>query len=134
MSGTEAADWPALTWKALETAVRSAARVGEAGDATLRGRCTHNLFLASARYLHDNGARLLTLAATVDDDGELILTYAFEVGASGKVLIRAQTENHGIDSLFSLFACADFLEREVNNLFGIKFLGHPNLSHVDGST
>jgi len=134
LHGTEAAQWAPLLWKSLEEAVRASQNVleGEPG-VQYRGACSHTMFLAAARYLHDNGGRLLTLAASQHEEGEIHLTYTFEIGATAHIVIRSVTDRRSMDSLFSLFACADFLEREVNNLFGIKFLGHPNLSNVESA-
>jgi len=39
-------------------------------------------------------------------------------------------ENPKIDSLTALYATAEFLEREVFDLFGIRFNNHPNLKRL----
>jgi NADH-quinone oxidoreductase subunit C len=39
-------------------------------------------------------------------------------------------ENPEIDSLTSIWIAADWHEREVYDLFGIKFKGHPNLTRI----
>ena len=38
--------------------------------------------------------------------------------------------NPTIDSIVSVFAAADFLEREVYDMFGIKFNNHPDLRRI----
>ena len=35
-----------------------------------------------------------------------------------------------IDSLFPLFKGADWIEREMHELLGINFIGHPNLKRL----
>lgn len=40
------------------------------------------------------------------------------------------SENPRLDSLFGLWPAADMLEREVYDLFGIHFAGHPNLRRL----
>ncbi len=41
--------------------------------------------------------------------------------------VKTATDKFSIGSLYTLFVNADFIEREINNIFKIKFLGHPNL-------
>jgi len=46
------------------------------------------------------------------------------------IKVKLPTDNPEIDSLTSLWATADWLEREVYDLMGIKFAGHPNLVKI----
>ena len=39
-------------------------------------------------------------------------------------------KNPSLPSVFHLWRGADFQEREIFDLFGIKFEGHPNLRHI----
>jgi NADH-quinone oxidoreductase subunit C len=39
-------------------------------------------------------------------------------------------ENSSLPSVVSLWRSADFQEREIYDLFGISFEGHPNLKHI----
>ena len=39
-------------------------------------------------------------------------------------------ENVGVDSVSSLFGCADWAEREVYDQYGINFIGHPTLKRL----
>jgi NADH-quinone oxidoreductase subunit C len=39
-------------------------------------------------------------------------------------------EEESIDSLTPLWGCANWLEREVWDMFGIRFAGHPNLKRI----
>lgn len=117
------------TLKSLEDAVRRAGRPS-ADSTRFTFDCAGPVFTPAGRVLHDAGARLLTLSALRAVGEELLLTYTFEVGPRGIVTVRTLTHERGVESLFTLFPAADFLEREVNNLFGVKFLGHPNLSHT----
>ncbi|HLB69615.1 MAG: NADH-quinone oxidoreductase subunit C [Candidatus Methanoperedens sp.] len=41
-----------------------------------------------------------------------------------------ERENPAVDSLFSLYKVADWLERETYDLVGIRFSGHPNLVRI----
>jgi NADH:ubiquinone oxidoreductase subunit C len=92
-------------------------------------------FLQAASSLKREGAVLSSICACPDEEGEVALSYFFEVAGTLKAL-RTRTSNRSIDSLFSLFSNSDFLEREANKLYRIKFLGHPNLAALKnpGST
>jgi len=39
-------------------------------------------------------------------------------------------EGKPVDSLTSMWGCADWLEREIWDMFGIPFKGHPNLKRI----
>lgn len=39
-------------------------------------------------------------------------------------------ENSEVNSLYSLFRGADYQEREIYDLLGVKFMGHPNLKRL----
>jgi len=118
--------WPPLTLKIVEDALRGASsRSAEAGGETWR--CPENLFGSCSRLIQEGGGRLLTLSASSDEAEELLLTYTFELGAARTFTVSVSPRDGTVDSLFSRFVTADFLEREVNQLFGVKFLGHPNL-------
>jgi len=43
---------------------------------------------------------------------------------------RCTRENPEVDSLYSLFRGADYQEREIYDLLGVKFIGHPNLKRL----
>ena len=122
------ADWPTLGRKALEDFLHDRGNPSDAGPAGGCFRCPTALLADSARALHAAGARLLTLAATLEADGEATLTYTFSIGTNRVLALEATSAEKTVDSLFSMFSTADFLEREVNHIFGLKFVGHPNLA------
>jgi NADH-quinone oxidoreductase subunit C len=47
-----------------------------------------------------------------------------------RVEIPVEEDDPEVDSLTSLWAAADWLEREVWDMFGIRFRGHPNLKRI----
>jgi NADH-quinone oxidoreductase subunit C len=73
-------------------------------------------------------------ALASDDSGERFqVVYHFR-SLSNKILIRVKCwvpeEDCRIDSLYSLYFSANFLEREVWDMYGIKFNDHPDLRRV----
>ena len=46
------------------------------------------------------------------------------------VKVRLNTEDPQIDSVVELFPGADFPEREVYDMFGVQFDGHPDLRRI----
>lgn len=43
---------------------------------------------------------------------------------------RCDRENPEVTSLYSLFRGADYQEREIYDLLGVRFVGHPNLRRL----
>jgi NADH-quinone oxidoreductase subunit C len=70
----------------------------------------------------------------VDYGKELGVNYHFRSTKLGhNVILKVRTEdraNPNLDSLTDLWKGADFLEREVYDLLGIRFNGHPDLRRL----
>ena len=47
-----------------------------------------------------------------------------------RLVVPVEEAEPGLDSITSLWAGADWLEREVWDMFGIRFQGHPNLKRI----
>ena len=47
-----------------------------------------------------------------------------------RLKVRLSGDDASIESLTSVWAGANFFEREIWDLFGVRFLGHPNLSRI----
>ncbi|GAC1652732.1 MAG: hypothetical protein NVS9B15_13290 [Acidobacteriaceae bacterium] len=47
-----------------------------------------------------------------------------------RLTVRLSGDDANVDSIFPLWPAADFFEREVFDLFGIRFSGHPNLVRI----
>ena len=75
--------------------------------------------------LKDRGARLVTITS-VRAASEAVLTYYFDLDGDLQML-TAKTVEGSIASLFSLFPGADVVEREISQVFGVKFVGNPHL-------
>ncbi|MBF0618550.1 MAG: NADH-quinone oxidoreductase subunit C [Candidatus Omnitrophica bacterium] len=56
--------------------------------------------------------------------------YSFDVRFLLTVKVVLSSEEPSIDSVASLWDAANWFEREVYDLFGIKFLGHPDLRRI----
>ena len=47
-----------------------------------------------------------------------------------RIKVRVEESNPEVDSVTSLWGSANWLEREVWDMFGIRFAGHPNLKRI----
>jgi NADH-quinone oxidoreductase subunit C len=47
-----------------------------------------------------------------------------------RLTVRLNEDDANVDSLVPLWPSADFYEREVFDLFGVRFAGHPNLVRI----
>ena len=47
-----------------------------------------------------------------------------------RLVVRLDTESASLDSITSVWPSANFYEREVFDLFGVHFGGHPNLKRI----
>ena len=81
----------------------------------------------------DLGLRFAT-ASGQDTPGGLEILYHFSFDQSGEIFsVRVLIEDKKkpeIDSIATLFSGAEWIEREMWELLGIKFIGHPNLKHL----
>jgi NADH-quinone oxidoreductase subunit C len=56
--------------------------------------------------------------------------YSIENRLQLRLRVGLQEDDPEVDSIVDLFPCANFLEREVYDLLGIRFKGHPNLKRI----
>lgn len=47
-----------------------------------------------------------------------------------RLKVRLLGDDAQVDSVFSVFPSCDYFEREVFDLFGVRFHGHPNLARI----
>jgi NADH-quinone oxidoreductase subunit C len=47
-----------------------------------------------------------------------------------RLKVRLMGDDASLESITSVWPAADFFEREVYDLFGVRFLGHPNLRRI----
>jgi len=91
-----------------------------------------NLLEAAGRLFQELGARYATASGMQVDGGfEVLHHFAFDAEhLLVSVRARAEGEEPELDSLANLIKGASFIEREMHDLLGIKFRGHPNLQRL----
>ncbi|MBU0502782.1 MAG: NADH-quinone oxidoreductase subunit C [Candidatus Omnitrophota bacterium] len=79
------------------------------------------------------GLRFITSSGQENPDGFEII-YHFSADASGEVIsLRVNLEdrkNPKVDSITPIIIGAEWIEREIWELLGINFIGHPNLKRL----
>lgn len=87
----------------------------------------------AAVLFNELGLRFITASGCDTPDGVEIL-YHFSHDASGVIIsiriVLKDKKNLQVDSLAPLFAGAQWIEREIWELLGVDFIGHPNLEHL----
>lgn len=89
--------------------------------------------LEAARCLAGQGFDSLHNLTAVDNKDDVTLVYHFYSmkKRTGIVLkTRLLPDDLTVESVERFWRSADWLEREVYDLFGIKFLNHPNLKRI----
>lgn len=81
----------------------------------------------------DLGLRF-AIASGCDTPGGLEILYHFSFDKTGEIIsVRVLLEdkkNPQIDSLAPIFPAAEWIEREIWEMLGINFIGHPNLKRL----
>jgi len=82
---------------------------------------------------NDMGGRYIIVTG-IDNFDSFELLYHFSFDKEGGVVVSLKTflerENPEIESLTSLIPGIAWIEREIWELLGINFVGHPNLKHL----
>lgn len=88
---------------------------------------------AAKTLFKDLGLRFVT-ATGIDSRKNIEIIYHFTDDSTGDVIsLRTfikDKKNPAIDSLAPLFRGAEWIEREMHELLGINFKGHPKLKHL----
>ena len=92
-----------------------------------------NIKTAAQVLFKELGLRFAT-ASGIDTAQGLEIVYHFSLDKTGQLisirtLIRDKQKPE-IDSLTSVAPCFEWIEREMWELLGIHFIGHPNLKHL----
>lgn len=87
-----------------------------------------------AKILFDELGFRFQTATGIDCEKNFEVLYHFSYDKTGEVVsLRVKIEdkkNPQIDSLTKIFPAAEWIEREMWELVGIVFIGHPNLQHL----
>lgn len=86
-----------------------------------------------AQYVfYDLGLRF-NIASGVDARNHLEILYHFSDDPCGQIIsfrVKIDKKNPEIVSIAPLFKAAEWIEREIWELLGINFVGHPNLKRL----
>lgn len=93
--------------------------------------CSVKKFESTIRKIKKDGGKLVTISASSDKSREVSLQYFFDF-MKNFILVKTKTQDLAIGSLYVYFPNSDFIEREINLSFGVKFLGNPNLEKSTG--
>ncbi|MBI4008498.1 MAG: NADH-quinone oxidoreductase subunit C [Planctomycetes bacterium] len=88
-------------------------------------------FLKNADTLRFDALMCLT-AVDAGDNGFGLVYHLFSMQKRHKLTLKValDRDNPEIESVSSVWKAADWLEREVFDMFGIKFLNHPDLRRI----
>lgn len=88
---------------------------------------------AAGFIFKDLGCRF-TIATGIDKPCGIEILYHFSQDSSGKMInlrtVIADKKNPEIESLAPIIKGAEWIEREIWELLGVNFKGHPNLKHL----
>lgn len=90
--------------------------------------------VAVCRFLRDQlGFDLLSCISGVDMEDHLESVYHLRSLTRGQLLqikVRLDREKPEVDSVVSVWATANWLERETYDMYGIRYTGHPDLRRM----
>ena len=81
-------------------------------------------------YLFNARDIRLATASGVDGRREMEILYHFSEDKTGRVFslrVKIPKDDLKVDSITPLIKGAEFIEREIHEMLGIEFVGHPNL-------
>lgn len=85
---------------------------------------------AVAEFLHKEKGLRLSIATGIDtrDGFEIIYHFSYDrTGTYFNLKILVSKDDPQVDSLTGIFQASNWIEREIHELLGINFIGHPNL-------
>jgi NADH:ubiquinone oxidoreductase subunit C len=82
-----------------------------------------------AAQMRAAGIRLATMTAIARPDGETDIIYHY-AGPDISINLKTVTRNNSLPSLAPFLPAADWIEREIHDLYAVQFEGHPNLARL----
>jgi NADH:ubiquinone oxidoreductase subunit D/NADH:ubiquinone oxidoreductase subunit C len=132
LTGVGASQMASVPQLVNSLSARFAGAVSEGEDGSLVVERDRLLDVARA-LKEDHGLDYLCNLSSVDWPDRFDVVYHIASSAGGTpitVHVAADKSEPVVPSLFSVYPGADFQEREVYDLMGIKFTGHPNLRRI----
>ena len=89
--------------------------------------------LEICKYFHEDLPFRFIIASALESKKGFEIYYHFSDDQTGCIInlhVILPKENPKIESLTALFESANWIEREMHELLGIKFLNHPNLEKL----
>jgi NADH:ubiquinone oxidoreductase subunit C len=84
---------------------------------------------AMAGMMRQTQARLVTITAVALEAGETAIIYHYMAGRVA-VNFRTETRNRTAASIVPFTGAANWIEREIHDLYAVEFAGHPNLTRL----
>lgn len=85
----------------------------------------------TVKKLRDIGVNHVSTMTGLDTGKEImVLTHLFGQGVEVTVKTALDRKNPRVSSITDLISGATFYEREIFDLLGVKFVGHPNLKRL----
>jgi len=86
-----------------------------------------------ARYLFNDVRARFSTASGVDTRSSIEILYHFSIDDIGLIItlrVIMEKPDLEIESLTPIMKCAEWIEQEIHEMFGVNFKGHPNLKHL----
>jgi NADH-quinone oxidoreductase subunit C len=121
----------------IEQTIRDAFPDAVLESSTTEGELTLRIdpkqLLAICEKLHGDGFDYLADVTAIDWKDRIEVVYRMtDLSTNAKVVLRVDLDHERpeVESIVSIWKGADFQEREVYDLMGVTFTGHPNLKRI----
>ena len=82
---------------------------------------------AMARLMLALGAPLGTMTGVMLEGGETAVLYHYTLGATA-INFKTRTHDNRLPSITPITRAANWIEREIHDLYRVEFVGHPGLA------